>query len=226
MILNHLIYLKLRLKICFSILLFLCSIFFQPVLLKAQNTEPVQSIQKADTVKASKIKFIPRLINTIKDTSFFDVEPPTRATLYSAVLPGLGQAYNKKYWKIPIIYGGFIGLGVLINFNQKNYRQFLNDYRTISNSDTLISKSYTGPYTAPQLITLKDFYRRNRDLSIIGVVVFYAANIIDAYVDAELKGFDVSDDLSLRVKPYYNPSFLNPLDRTKSSAGITLSFRL
>jgi len=187
--------------------------------------EPTLIINK-DSVKNNQPIIDTSKIETIKDTTAFKDHSPKKAIYYSAAFPGLGQIYNKKYWKTPIIYGGFIGLGILINFNNKNYQLFKKDFITVSNTDSTISKSYKGPYTSTQLIVLKDFYRRNRDLSIIGVVILYAANIIDAYVDAELKAFDVSDDLSLRVKPYYTPNLFQSKDIFKSSAGLTLTLRL
>lgn len=133
---------------------------------------------------------------------------PKKAVIYSAILPGLGQVYNKKYWKVPIIYGAAAGLVYSTQFSNKYYKQYLADYKIVSNPDTNISKQYTGPYNKENLILIKDFYRRNRDLSIIGVFVLYGLNIIDAYVDAQLFNFDVSDNLSLKFSPYIAPNYV------------------
>jgi len=126
-----------------------------------------------------------------------------RAALFSAVIPGAGQVYNKSYWKVPVLYGGIAALLYLIDFNQKNYKTFKTAY--IYRSDTLSTTIDNFPnYTNDDLLVRRDYYRRNRDLCYIVGGVVYVLNIIDAYVDAHLKDFDVSDDLSLHTKPYFN----------------------
>ena len=119
----------------------------------------------------------------------------------SAILPGAGQVYNKKWWKVPIIYGGFAGLGYAIIFNQGEYDLYRNAYlkRLDDNSSTV--DEFDGVYSDANLIELQDYYRKNRDLSIIGGVLLYVMNIIDANVDAHLFNFDVSEDLSLNIAP-------------------------
>ena len=141
-------------------------------------------------------------------TRTFNGHSPKKAVLLSAGLPGLGQCYNKKYWKVPIIYGAAIGLVYSAQFANSNYQQYLADYKIKSNPDTNISKQYQGPYSATNLILIKDFYRRNRDLSVIGIFVLYGLNIIDAYVDAQLFNFDVGDNLSLKFSPYIAPNYV------------------
>lgn len=145
---------------------------------------------------------------------------PTKAVIYSAIFPGLGQIYNRKYWKLPIIYGGFIGLSYAISWNGRYYNDYTNAYRAIMqefprdkvNSDVWLPfiSGATDPnqISDAQLNTYKnsfkrnrDSYRRYRDLSIIGVVALYALCVIDAYVDASLFDFDISPDLSLKVEP-------------------------
>jgi hypothetical protein len=126
---------------------------------------------------------------------------PTKAILFSAVVPGLGQVYNKKYWKVPIIYAGLGALIYSIDFNSKKYRTFKDAYITRTDSDTLTTDDYPR-YTDDNLRSLFEYYRRNRDLSYILTGVVYALNILDAYVDAELFYFDVSDDLSLNPSPF------------------------
>jgi hypothetical protein len=129
---------------------------------------------------------------------------PHRAAVMSALLPGAGQAYNKKYWKIPVIYAGFAGLAYAISFNQKEYRSYRNAYDQRLDADPYTIDPYVGTYSDADLGTLKDFYRRNRDLSIIGTGVLYLLNIIDASVDAHLYDFNVNDDLSIRLSPTLN----------------------
>ena len=114
----------------------------------------------------------------------------TKAIMYALALPGLGQAYNQKYYKIPIVYAALGGVGYLIYFNNQGYRQASNDY-SLDPSD--INERYLR------------FWRRNLELSYIGLVAVYALQTIDAYVDAQLFYWDVSEDLSLRVQPSMEP---------------------
>ncbi len=148
----------------------------------------------------------PRLINLDTELPNKKIRNSKKALTYSAILPGLGQSYNRKYWKIPIIYGGFAGLALVVDFNQKKFKQFSNE---------LVARSKNDPSNMPdpalavasneRIVELKNFYKRNRDFSILGIVGLYGLNIIDAYVDAELSGFDISDDLSLKITPYLQP---------------------
>ena len=123
-----------------------------------------------------------------------------KATIMSAILPGLGQIYNKKYWKAPVIYAGMGALGYMFvtNNNQYNYyRQHL-----IAEYDEDPNTLNTSGYSGTQLQTQKVYYRRYRDFAAIGIGVLYVLNIIDANVDAHLKTFDVSDDLSVHLGPW------------------------
>ena len=137
---------------------------------------------------------------------------PRKATIFSAVLPGAGQAYNKKYWKIPIIYAGFGVLGYLIKTNHDEYNIYKTAYRYRLDGDESTVDDFVGIYADQDLVTLKDFYRRNRDLSIIGMGVLYVLNIIDASVDAHLFYFNVSDDLTMRIEPgFQSGPFAGPV---------------
>ena len=135
---------------------------------------------------------------------------PSKALWYAALCPGLGQFYNRKYWKLPIVASGGVGLAYAISWNGKYYVAYTNAYRDISdnNPDTnsfldLLPPGYS--YTESQLRTVlknrQQTFRRQRDLSIIGAVGFYLICILDAYVDAELFDFNVSPDLSIRLQP-------------------------
>lgn len=145
------------------------------------------------------------------------VHSPRKATIYSAILPGLGQAYNRKYWKIPIIYAGFGAIGYFIKWNNDNYNLFHTGYKhlTDDNPDTQdylkieavrrnnydLENQNDFNYLKDALVKQQDYYRRNRDLLIISMVGFYGLNIIDASVDAHLFDFDISDDLTLNWEP-------------------------
>ena len=153
---------------------------------------------------------------TIRDTILAKkkeaVHSPRKATIYSAVLPGLGQIYNRKYWKVPIVYGGFATLGYFINLNNDNYVKYRQAYSDIidnnPNTNSFV-ELFTNPRSLDEKIkqsteTLrktKDYWRRNRDLVVIGTAVFYAVNIIDASVDAHFFNFDINDDLTINWVP-------------------------
>lgn len=143
-----------------------------------------------------------------------------KAVLYSSLVPGLGQIYNKKWWKVPIIYAGFGGLGFAIGWNTKKYRTYRDAYRLRVDGDTATVDEFINVYSEANLLTLKDYYRRNRDLAIIFTTVLYALNIIDAAVDAHLFEYDISDDLSLRVEPQLQFS-----GHSRNFAGVNLTMR-
>lgn len=127
---------------------------------------------------------------------------PIKAAFYSAMLPGLGQAYNRKYWKIPIVYAALgVGVGFVI-YNERLYNDARISYitRTDNDPDSNYETSETIELTNDNLITVSEYYRRNRDLSYIITAGLYFLNIIDAIVDGHLYNFDVSDDLSRRRK--------------------------
>jgi hypothetical protein len=126
---------------------------------------------------------------------------PLKATIMSAALPGLGQVYNGKWWKVPIIYGGFGGLVYSSVFNDLKCQTYRDAYLLRLDDDPNTVDEFDGVYSDANLRELIDFYQRNRDLSLIFTGVLYALNIIDASVDAHLKDFDVSDDLSMKVRP-------------------------
>jgi hypothetical protein len=137
------------------------------------------------------------------DSVFVRAHSPNKATFYSAILPGLGQIYNEMYWKVPLIYAGIGSLVYYTNYNNFVYNKYKDAYdiqlRIDKGEDGLESKYPT--YSADNLKRLKDNWRRNRDLCIIGIGIFYVAQIIDADVDAHLFDYDMSEDLSMRVEP-------------------------
>lgn len=135
---------------------------------------------------------------------------PHKATIYSLILPGLGQSYNKKYWKIPVIYAGFGFLGYLISTNSKEYKAYKIAYEYEPIDGNIISPNeYYDIYNKEQLKQGRDYYRRNMELSYILTGFWYIINLVDASVDAHLFEFNVSSNLSLRVEPYImnQPSF-------------------
>lgn len=125
---------------------------------------------------------------------------PKKATIMSAIVPGSGQIYNGKWWKVPIIYGGFAGLGYLVAFNSKEYNTYKDAYILRVDDDSTTVDIFEGVYTDANLLELQNYYRRNRDFAVIGAVLLYVLNIIDANVDGHLYNFDVSEDLSMKFE--------------------------
>jgi len=135
-----------------------------------------------------------------------------RSVWLAMVFPGAGQIYNRKYWKLPIVYGGFVGCAYALSWNNKMYKDYSQAYLDIMDDDPN-TKSYEDFLPMNASIAgqeerfkeifkkRKDAYRRQRDLSIFAFVGVYLLSIIDAYVDAELSDFDISKELSLKVEP-------------------------
>lgn len=122
---------------------------------------------------------------------------PGRATLYSILIPGLGQVYNKEYWKIPIYWGGMIGAAHFYSLNKVNYERFRRIYKEATNPDI----PYTGPISAETALYYRDVYRRYRDYSVVTFLGVYLLQIIDANVFAYMHDFEVSDDLTMSLSP-------------------------
>ena len=155
---------------------------------------------------------------------------PMRATMLSAALPGFGQIYNRKYWKIPLVYAGFGAAGYAVVFNTRYYNQFTKAYQDftdqvletdsyvsmiigidretydpILNSDSYDASS--ASWIRDQLLGKVDYYRKYRDLSYIGIAVWYLISIMDANVDASLSEFDVSNNLDIAIAPIPVPLY-------------------
>ena len=158
---------------------------------------------------------------------------PNRALWLSMLCPGLGQVYNRRYWKLPIVVGGFVGMGYAISWNNKMLKDYTKAYSDIMDNDPntksymdfyppTVSESDIDPeYLKKTLKAKKDFFRRNRDLCIIGIAGVYLICLVDAYVDAAMSKFDISDDLSMKVKP----TLIEPSSTGKlPSVGVACAF--
>lgn len=186
-----------------------------------EQTVPVDSLQKAVDTK----RWIP---------------DPAKATWMALVIPGGGQIYNRKFWKLPIFYGGFAGCAYALTWNNKMYNDYSDAYRAAVNEEwdsssitDLLPPGYVGNISHSQLTeTLrkrKDTYRRYRDMSIFAFIGVYLLSVVDAYVDAELSNFDITPDLSMKVEPAVidnnsTGSQYSPVTRSKS-VGLQCSFR-
>jgi hypothetical protein len=187
-----------RLQILF-VLILIC-LGFSNQLLAQEPPEENPAIK--DTANMPRLSELPVEIAPIDSAQSHSVKT---ATLL-ALLPGAGQIYNRKYWKVPIVYAG---LGTTIYFARENhllYREFLDAFFASTDDDS--STIYNGTFTPAQLIELQDIYRRYRDLNLILTAVVYGLQILDAHVDAHLFYYDISDDLSLRWEPStFNTAF-------------------
>lgn len=166
------------------------------------------------------------------------VPKPTKALWLSLVLPGAGQIYNRKYWKLPIIYGGFLGCAYALTWNQMMYRDYSQAYLDIMDDDPN-TKSYLDMLPPRYDITgredqfkkifkrKKDFYRRYRDLSAFCFIGVYLLSVVDAYVDAQLSEFDISPDLSMKVEPAVigTPKLMGGTTTGRAAYGVGCSLR-
>jgi hypothetical protein len=167
-------------KLTWRTCLVLLFVFTAPAFLKAQDDTPPDTSTVDESYK--------------QDSAY---QNPHKAALLSAIIPGLGQAYNKKYWKVPIVYAGFGTFAFFIRYNEKGYLKWRQAYIDYPNYDL----GYDFPLTKDQIDRTKNSYKRYRDLCIIGTAGFYILQIIDATVDAYLFDWDVSDDISMKIEP-------------------------
>lgn len=214
------------------------------LLLTGSLPTEAQNMLRADSLSASPGDSLSVVVDTtalhreITDKWSTWRPDPKRALWLALVIPGGGQIYNRKYWKLPIVYGGFIGCLYAMNWNNTMYKDYSQAYIDLMDNDPN-TKSYNSFLHLGTQITdsnadrykeifkkRKDKYRRWRDLSFFVLVGVYALSVIDAYVDAELSVFDISDDLSLRVEPTImnNGSSNNPLDASSLGLQCSLSF--
>jgi hypothetical protein len=182
---------------CFFLLIALC--------LNAQEAKPV--LLKADTLKPTAKKFAGSRYDSLTK-----LHSPRKAALRSAVLPGWGQIYNKKYWKLPIVYGALGTCAGIFFYNLGNYKDTKFAYRVkynmrVNRTDSALFSSIKDklqPLSEESLKFYRNQFRRDIDYSALIFLLLWGLNVVDATVDAHLKSFDVSPDLSLRIKPGYS----------------------
>lgn len=164
----------------------------------------------------AQVKTVPDLVS--KDTlKSQEINPlaPAKAAFYSAIVPGLGQAYNKKYWKIPLVYGAIGTSLYYYSWNNKKYNEFRDAYKSRLAGNTDDKYDYLDD---ARLIEAQKFYQRNRDISLLLATAFYILNIVDANVDAHLLQFNVNDNLTLNPKLELNNT------NVKSNFGLALNY--
>lgn len=172
----------------------------------AENT-----YREIDATLAMKGDLSPESKNVPKEMKLRKADP-IKATWLAIIIPGGGQIYNRKYWKLPIVYGGFVGCLYAYNWNGQMYKDYRQAYLDImdSNPNTDSYKDFFRPgynfdankeYLTNVFKKRKDRYRRWRDMSIFAFIGVYAVSVIDAYVDAQLSSFDITEDINLTIEP-------------------------
>ena len=178
-------------------------------------------------------------VKTKKKRDWASWRPSAKRAMWLAiVLPGAGQIYNRKYWKLPIVYGGFVGCAYAMRWNNQMYRDYSQAYMDLMDNDpntqsynqflhlgAKIDDSNTSRYQT-LFKNRKDRFRRWRDLSFFVMIGVYALSVVDAYVDASLSEFDISKDLSLKVEPTIinNKVERNPLKQNSLGLSCSLNF--
>ena len=193
-----------------------------------------------DTLRTDEVSIMidsTRVVKAPRDWSTWKPNPQ-RALWLALVLPGAGQIYNRKYWKLPIFYGGFMGCIYALSWNNMMYKDYSQAYLDIMDDDPNTASYNKFLHLGVQITkdnekryqeifkSRKDKYRRWRDMSIFVMIGVYALSVIDAYVDAELSEFDISKDLSLEVRPTVIPNLGggNPLQAQSVGLSCCLNF--
>ncbi len=164
-----------------------------------------------------------------------DVSSVKRATTLATICPGAGQIYNKSYWKVPFVVGGFASLIYVLDWNNRGYKRFKEayllayDYENSDDPDTEYPDGsldeFGGRYSSSYLKDIRDSYRRNRDMSIIFLAGLYIFQIIDAHVDAHLQDFDVSDDLAMSIEPTLEYAYSPVTRKNAAMFGFNIGFK-
>ncbi len=201
----------------------LCFFIFTASPIKGQNVQSQQVVSPVEVISEDSLgltveeKADSIIISTTSDAfsapGYMFLPSPRKAVIYSAIFPGLGQIYNRQYWKLPILYSGFVGFTYAITWNNGYYRDYLDGYKDIMDDNPNTNRWHNMlPYGMDPdsvdkewfrgvLQQRKDYYRYYRDLSIIGTVALYLLAMVDAYVDSQLFDFDMSPDLSMQIQP-------------------------
>ena len=167
------------------------------------DTQNIASLQKDSVKLAKQLRKEQRALERV------NFKPDPNKSLWLAlVFPGAGQIYNRKYWKLPIIYGGAVGVTYAVSYYGGYYSEYMRGYRDYMDADPntnyhleLIPKGYPESNAGTYVKNRVNSYRRYRDIFIVVGVAVYALSVIDAYVDAQLADFDISTDLSMKVRP-------------------------
>lgn len=187
------------------------------LLAEAASAQKVQVLTDTSRTGADSVVII-RRGKVITSEEYTARYVPRKALLYSAVLPGMGQVYNKKYWKLPIVYGGFY----LLTRVALSYNDLYNKYK-LELYDVVRDPTYTPPsgYTEEQLRSVTEFYRRQRDFFLVLDGMWYLLQLVDAHVDAHLRDFDLNPQLKVSIGPSHQQ---HPLYGQVSGMALTIKF--
>ncbi len=209
--------LKMNQKLFFSLLIFLFQFNFSWA--QSDSTQAVIAFEKGDSTSISSptISKKKKKGNFIKRYFQKDYPSPKKAVVLTAIIPGLGQIYNKRHWyiKLPIVYGAFGGLIYSIQYNGRNYRELKEQHRFLVDGLDCTTSIYEGIVDAEVLKNARDKFDKQLQFSYIGIGLAYILTAAEAYTTAHLLTFDVSDDLSMQFKPSFD---VNP------SSGMTVGF--
>ncbi len=217
----------------------LALLFFSVITLQAQvNNTEIKNLSSdtlgQQTFLSAKKKTLNNNFDSLSKPKF--KPDPMKVVWMGTIIPGYGQIMNRSYWKVPIVYAGFLGFAYLINRNSRSYESYKQAYKDISDTNDktnsyldILPKGYTLD-TYPEgksgfeknLSSYFEQSRRNRDLSIILAVAYYGITLIEAYVDAQLFDFDISTDLSMRIRP----NLINTNSGINKTLGLQLSLNL
>lgn len=195
-----------------AVLLISCMVF--PAMGQEPDTvsmvlDSIYNLNNAEVFRADSL-YSDSLYSDTLQTELDLTHSPMKATLYALVLPGLGQAYNKKYWKMPIVWAGMGGVIYAINFNTNKYNE---------------AKYEFGLEPSDQNQRALKYWRRYMELSYIGLIVVYTLQVLDAYVDAQLYSWNVNENLSMGVVPSLQP-LMHPSSLTGQAVGLTCSLKI
>lgn len=180
-----------------TLVLLLFGLIFAPLITQAQE----DSLSLRDEYIRPDTNILIHDSDTISAAIRKTKKNPKLASWLSAGIPGAGQVYNEKYWKVPIVYSALGGSLYLINHNHRQYKRFLKAYQADNDDDETTVSEFEGTRSADNVAHYKDQFRRNRDLAVISFAAIYVLNILDASVDAHLSDYDISDDLSFYTVP-------------------------
>lgn len=148
-----------------------------------------------------------------------------KATTLAALFPGAGFIYTRTYWRLPIYYGGFAALGAVVDYNNRNFVRYKTAYNLVADGDDNTKDEFNGRYSADLLKNVKDSYRRDRDFGIIALAAVYLLSVVDTYVIATLKNWDVTPNLDVRVEPVLFDEKLGQNQTVPSGAGVGLKVK-
>lgn len=161
-----------------------------------------------------------------------EVSDVKKATTLAMICPGAGQIYNKSYWKLPFVVGGFASMIYVIDWNNRGYTRFKKAYalrydydENPDNYDGASADEFGGRYSASYLKSIRNSYRRNRDLCMIMTAGLYILQVIDAHVDAHLRDYDISDDLTMNIDPLFRSEYSYSMQKDCMTYGFNINLK-